>query len=56
MNNEEIFIKANKALAEGNYEEFIEYCAEDINGLMLAEVYLMEKQKSLNISALLIMI
>lgn len=30
MNNEEIFIKANKALAEGNYEEFIEYCAEDI--------------------------
>lgn len=30
MNNEEIFIKANKALAEGNYEEFIEYCAKDI--------------------------
>lgn len=30
MNNEEIFMKANKALAEGNYEEFIEYCAEDI--------------------------
>ena len=30
MNNEEIFIKANKALAEGKYEEFIEYCAEDI--------------------------
>jgi hypothetical protein len=31
MNNEEIFIKAKKALAEGNYEEFIEHCAEDIN-------------------------
>jgi len=30
MNNEEIFIKANNALAEDNYEEFTEYCAEDI--------------------------
>ncbi len=30
MSNEDIFIKANKALAEGNYEEFIIYCAEDI--------------------------
>lgn len=28
--NQEIFIKANKALAERNYEEFITYCAEDI--------------------------
>jgi len=30
MSNQDIFIKANKALAEGNYQEFIEYCAEDI--------------------------
>ncbi|KFF00601.1 hypothetical protein IX39_08170 [Chryseobacterium formosense] len=30
MNNEEIFIKANKALSEGNYGEFIEYCTDDI--------------------------
>jgi ketosteroid isomerase-like protein len=30
MSNQDIFIKANKALAEGNYDEFITYCAEDI--------------------------
>ncbi|PJR04103.1 nuclear transport factor 2 family protein [Avrilella dinanensis] len=28
--NQEIFIKANKALAEGNYDEFIAYCTEDM--------------------------
>ena len=30
MSNQDIFIKANKALAEGNYDEFITYCTEDI--------------------------
>nr|WP_315224672.1 nuclear transport factor 2 family protein [uncultured Flavobacterium sp.] len=30
MSNENIFINANKALAEGNYDEFIAYCAEDV--------------------------
>lgn len=30
MSNQEIFIEANKALAEGNYEGFIKYCCEDI--------------------------
>ncbi|MCF0074878.1 nuclear transport factor 2 family protein [Dyadobacter sp. CY261] len=30
MNNQDIFIKANKALAEGKYVEFITYCTEDI--------------------------
>jgi len=30
MSNQAIFIAANKALAEGNYEEFITYCSEDV--------------------------
>lgn len=30
MSNQDIFIKANNALAEGNYDEFITYCTEDI--------------------------
>lgn len=30
MSNRNIFIRANKALAEGNYDEFITYCSEDI--------------------------
>ena len=30
MSNQDIFIKANKALAEGNYDECITYCTEDI--------------------------
>lgn len=30
MSNQDTFIKANKALAEGNYDEFITYCTEDI--------------------------
>ncbi|GAA4312798.1 hypothetical protein GCM10023149_08300 [Mucilaginibacter gynuensis] len=30
MSNQHVFLKANKALAEGNYEEFITYCTEDI--------------------------
>ena len=30
MSNKELFTNANKALAEGNYEEFIDYCAENI--------------------------
>lgn len=30
MSNQELFTKANNALAEGNYEEFIDYCAENI--------------------------
>lgn len=30
MNNLDIFKKANKALEEGKYEEFITYCNEDI--------------------------
>ena len=30
MNNEDIFIKANKVLAEGNNDQFLTYCAEDI--------------------------
>jgi ketosteroid isomerase-like protein len=30
MSNQEIFLKANKALAEGNYDEFITHCTEDI--------------------------
>lgn len=30
MNNLDIFKKANKVLGEGNYEEFITYCSEDI--------------------------
>jgi ketosteroid isomerase-like protein len=30
MNNLNIFIKANKALAEGNYDEFINYSSEGI--------------------------
>lgn len=30
MSNQDIFIKANKALAEGNYDEFISYCTEEI--------------------------
>lgn len=30
MDNQQIFLKANKALAEGNYEAFITYCTEDI--------------------------
>ncbi|RDC56442.1 nuclear transport factor 2 family protein [Pedobacter chinensis] len=30
MSNQDVFIKANKALAEGNYVEFITYCAEGI--------------------------
>lgn len=30
MSNQDIFIKANKVLAEGNYGEFITYCTEDI--------------------------
>lgn len=30
MSNQDIFIRANKALAEGNYDEFITYCTEDI--------------------------
>lgn len=30
MNNQDIFVEANKALAEGEYEKFITYCAEDI--------------------------
>lgn len=30
MDNKHILIKANKALTEGNYDEFINYCTEDI--------------------------
>lgn len=30
MSNQNILIKANKALAEGNYDEFTTYCTEDI--------------------------
>jgi ketosteroid isomerase-like protein len=30
MNNQDIFLTANNALAEGNYDEFITYCTEDI--------------------------
>lgn len=30
MSNQKIFIKANKALAKGSYDEFITYCNEDI--------------------------
>jgi ketosteroid isomerase-like protein len=30
MSNQDIFIKANTALAEGNYEKFMMYCAEDV--------------------------
>jgi len=30
MSNLDIFKKANKALGEGNYEEFITFCCEDI--------------------------
>lgn len=30
MDNRNIFIKANKALAEGNYKEFITHCRDDI--------------------------
>lgn len=30
MDNQQIFLKANNALAEGNYEEFISYCTDDI--------------------------
>ncbi len=30
MNNKEVFLMANSALAEGNYDEFITYCADDI--------------------------
>jgi len=30
MNNQELFTLANIALAEGNYEGFIDYCAENI--------------------------
>lgn len=30
MSNQNIFINANKALSQGNYEQFIEYCSEDI--------------------------
>jgi ketosteroid isomerase-like protein len=30
MSNQHIFIKANNALMEGNYNEFISYCTEDI--------------------------
>lgn len=30
MNNQDIFIIANKALAKGSYDEFITYCTEDI--------------------------
>ena len=30
MDNENIFIEANKALADGNYEAFLDYCSEDI--------------------------
>jgi|SRR5690606_17224595 len=30
MDNQDIFITANKALAEGSYDEFITYCTEDI--------------------------
>lgn len=28
MSNQDIFIKANKALAEGNYEEYTQYCSQ----------------------------
>ncbi|SFM63564.1 Ketosteroid isomerase-related protein [Chitinophaga sp. YR627] len=30
MNNQDILTAANRALTEGNYDEFITYCAEDI--------------------------
>ncbi|MFD2289165.1 hypothetical protein GJU39_22435 [Pedobacter petrophilus] len=30
MNNQDIFISANKALADGNYDEFITYCSPHI--------------------------
>lgn len=30
MSNQDIFMKANQALGEGNYEEFITYCTEYI--------------------------
>jgi uncharacterized protein len=30
MSNQHILLEANKALAEGNYDKFIAYCADDI--------------------------
>lgn len=30
MSNQHLLIKANKALSEGKYDEFISYCDEDI--------------------------
>lgn len=30
MSNQDIFLEANKALAEGNYDDFVTYCTEDI--------------------------
>lgn len=37
MSNQDIFIQANKALAERNYEEFITYCSEDIKWINVGE-------------------
>ncbi|MFD0764463.1 nuclear transport factor 2 family protein [Mucilaginibacter lutimaris] len=30
MSNQDIFLMANNALAEGNYDEFITYCTDDV--------------------------
>lgn len=43
MDNRNIFIKANKALAEGNYKEFITYCRDDIKWENVVRKRLMER-------------
>ncbi|MFD2289151.1 nuclear transport factor 2 family protein [Pedobacter petrophilus] len=47
MRNQNIFIKANKALSEGKYEDFITYCSEDIQWKNVGERTLKGKQELL---------
>lgn len=37
MNNQDIFINANKSLAEGKFDEFLTYCSEEIQWNIIGE-------------------
>lgn len=46
MTNKEILEKANSAIAKGDYEDFLTFCADDVIWI-LSEIRLyMEKKKS----------
>lgn len=44
MNNKEILIAANRAVSNGNYEEFLEFCTEDTKWVFVGDSILKGKE------------